>query len=73
MKITIIEKEECLGDIPNGSMFLYGDTLALKSEYRTEQGAIEAFIYGSGEMFWGGATTYDVQVERLVKRVIIEL
>lgn len=29
------------------------NTLGMKSEYRTEQGAIEAYIVESGEFFWG--------------------
>ena len=54
-----------LKDLPPGSLFLYGDTMALKSEYRTEDGgAIESYIVGSGEMFWGG-TSNPKELEKL--------
>ena len=46
-----------LQDLNAGKLFMYNETIALKSEYRTENGAIEAFIVGSGEMFWGGTST----------------
>lgn len=46
-----------LDDLPAGELFQYKETIALKSEYRTENGAVESYIVGSGEMFWGGTTT----------------
>lgn len=52
-------EEFTIEDLPSGSLFIYGylKTIALKSEYRTEQGACECYILESGEMFWGGVTT----------------
>jgi phosphoribosylaminoimidazole carboxylase (NCAIR synthetase) len=41
-------------DLPNGSLFSYKGSIALKSEYRTDNGAVECYLLGSGEMFWGG-------------------
>ena len=52
-----------LGELDAGKLFRYNETIALKSEYITEKGAVEAFIVGSGEMFWGGTTTPEDQVE----------
>ena len=43
-----------LTDLDSGSLFLFGDTIALKTEYRTN-GQSDAYIVGSGEYFWGGA------------------
>ncbi len=41
-----------LAECPAG-LFVYGDTLCFKSEYRHE-GHTEAFVVESGEAFWGG-------------------
>jgi len=51
-----------LEQLPCGSLFTdeYG-TIGLKTEYRTEKGAIEAFIIGSGEMYWVGTTDPEKQ------------
>ena len=63
-----------LWQLPAGSLFLYeGRTVALKTEYRTSEGAIEAFIVGSGEMFWGGATNWQEQTELMVQEIDISL
>lgn len=51
----IVREEPCtLADCPPG-LFLADayNTLGFKSEYRTEQGAIEAYVVESGEFFWG--------------------
>jgi hypothetical protein len=53
----LLGKKTTLYKLPKCSLFIFNETLCLKTEYRTEQGAIEAFIVGSGEMFWGGAST----------------
>lgn len=44
-----------LGDLPVGSLFVDRTTgcIAVLSEY----GNCEAYIVGSGELFWGGTTT----------------
>lgn len=38
-------------------LFMFGDCLALKTEYITESGRIEAYIVDTGELFHGGANT----------------
>ncbi|HBB81970.1 MAG TPA: hypothetical protein DC031_01550 [Sulfitobacter sp.] len=43
-----------LDECPPG-LFLAGDCLGFKSEYRNERGACEAYVVASGEFFWGGA------------------
>ncbi|MEH7116176.1 hypothetical protein V7128_01955 [Neobacillus vireti] len=49
LKVSLDELEE-------GSLFKYNNTIALKTEYRTEKGAVKSYIVGSGEMFWGGTS-----------------
>lgn len=55
MNILVMRGIVTIGNLANGSLFMHGDTIALKSEYRTDNGACECHIVGSGEMFWGGA------------------
>ena len=62
MEIAIKGKVK-LGELKTGKLFMYNGNIALKSEYRTEKGAIEAYIVGSGEMFWGGTSTPKEQVQ----------
>lgn len=62
-------KEVMLCDLPNGSLFKCGDTYGLKTEYNTDKGAIEAFIIGSGEMFWGGTNDAESQRKILVQEI----
>lgn len=57
-KTSLVSLEE----LPAGSLFYYNNTLCLKTEYKSVGGAIEAFIVGSGEMFWG--PTKDAQSQR---------
>ncbi|WP_016879489.1 hypothetical protein [Chlorogloeopsis fritschii] len=40
-----------LKDLPPGSLFQFGKTIALKSEYVSDNGRIEAFIVGTGNTF----------------------
>ena len=48
--------------LPVGSLFAHGDDcIAMKSEYMSNNGLIEAYILGSGELFWGGAKTVEEQ------------
>jgi len=61
-----------LENLPIG-LFQMGNTLALKTEYRTEKGAIEAFIVSSGEFFWGGAKTQLEQTELLVTQIDVDM
>lgn len=45
-----------LDDCPPG-LFLFGDCLGVKSEYRRQNGSVEAFVVATGEAFWGGTKT----------------
>ena len=56
MRILKGSKIVRLSELPNGSLFSYRNTIALKSEYRTASGACECYIVGLGEMFWGGTS-----------------
>jgi len=58
MKLIISSKRTKLCNLKPGSLFMSSDKecLALKSEYSTNSGAIEATIVGSGEFFWGGTS-----------------
>ena len=71
MKALIKKRKVKLGELQPGKLFMYNETLALKSEYMTDNGAIEAFIIGSGEMFWGGAKTPNEQAELEVREISI--
>lgn len=72
--MKLIKKNLCqLCDLPKGSLFLFGDTLCLKSEYRTESGAIEAHIVGTGEAFWGGTSTPKEQAQLMVTEVEVDM
>ena len=57
-----------LDDLPFGAIFAFGgDCIAVKSEYRCDNGLIEAFIIDSGEQFWGGVHSAKEQNELLVQ------
>lgn len=58
-----------LVDLEPGGLFEHNGCVALKSEYRTESGAVEAIIVGSGEMFWGGTSNSKEQCELMVKPI----
>ncbi|KZE06289.1 hypothetical protein B4117_2167 [Bacillus mycoides] len=62
MKVRLI-------DLEPGSLFEFNGTFALKTEYRTDSGATEAYIVGSGEMFWGGTMNYREQNELMVRPI----
>ena len=66
--------EKCtLDELPCGTLFAFGDDcIAVKSEYRCNNGLIEAFIIDSGEQFWGGAHTAKEQNELMVQPLTIE-
>lgn len=57
-----------LDECPPG-LFIFGDCLGFKSEYRTPQGANEAYVVSSGEFFWGGTTKPDEQGALMVTPV----
>lgn len=66
--------EKCtLDDLPCGAIFAFGnDCIAVKSEYRCNNGLIEAFIVDSGEQFWGGVHTAEEQNALMVQPLAIE-
>lgn len=54
-------------------LFWSGGVLCVKTEYRTEKGAIEAYIVSSGEFFWGKKPqTVESQAASMVVPVDIE-
>lgn len=68
MTVRFSGKPMTLNELPVGTLFMYGsDCIAIKSEYRADNGLIEAYILGSGELFWGGASTVKEQSELLVQ------
>lgn len=73
MKLKIRELTS-LQKLPAGSLFLTVDkkTLGVKTEYRTKENAIEAYIVGSGEFFWGGTDNPDIQNTISVYRVKVK-
>ena len=62
MKISLLRKVK-LGELEAGKLFMHNGIIGLKTEYYTEKGAVEAHIVGSGEMFWGGTSTPEEQVQ----------
>lgn len=62
----MLTNEQKLKDLPNGKLFRFNNTIALKTEYFTEKGAVESYIVGSGEMFWGGTNTAEKLNDLLV-------
>jgi len=66
---VVAEQVVTLLELEPGELFEFDGTIALKSEYRTEKGAVESYIVGSGEMFWGGTDTAEALNNLLVKRI----
>jgi len=68
MKLVKVKRKCRLKNLPAGAFFTTEDEscIAFKSEYHTHKGAVEAFIHGSGEMFWGGTSSSKEQRELLV-------
>jgi len=64
-----IREEVTLDELDKGSLFIWKGSYCLKTEYKTDNGAIEAYIVGSGEMFWGGTTNATEQAKLLVKPI----
>ena len=56
-----------LCDLKPGTLFEFDGCVALKSEYTAGNGLIEAYIVGSGELFWGGAKCVEEQRELMVQ------
>ena len=69
-----IGHEITLQELPNGSLFMYNGTLCLKTEYVSDSGAIsiEAYIVGSGCMFWGG-TSNPYKQRLIMERPVINI
>lgn len=64
-----MKEQTTLGQLQSGSLFIYNGRIGFKSEYRTDKGAIEAYCYDSGEMFWGGTKDAYMQSQLLVQPV----
>jgi hypothetical protein len=61
-----LQKQVTLEELESGSVFYYDGCYAVKSDYRNSKGAIEAYIIGSGDAFWGGANNSKDQKDLLV-------
>lgn len=68
IKLLRTKKKARLKNCPIG-LFLFDNELCLKTEYKTERGAIEAYIVSSGEFFWGGTNLPERQRELSVTPV----
>lgn len=66
MELRVQKRMVKLCDLKKGKLFMHNNTLGMKTEYSTDLGAIEAYIVGSGCMFWGGSSTPKEQREILV-------
>lgn len=67
MNVVLEEGEPCtLEELECGSLFKHEGTIALKTEYSSNSGLIEAYIVGSGEHFWGGTSTPSEQSQLIV-------
>lgn len=65
-------KQIKLDDLSPGTLFRYNETIALKTEYYTDDGRPECYIIGSGEFFCGGANSIDELLNLLVKPIKIK-
>ncbi|PJZ18335.1 hypothetical protein CEW46_29155 [Bacillus cereus] len=72
MKVVEVGKPVQLSELHPGSLFKFGDTIGMKSEYSNYRGAVEAYIVGSGEMFWGGTSNARDQVALMVQPLKIK-
>lgn len=74
IKITMkLGKARRLESAPIG-LFLFGDELCLKTEYRTASGRIDAYIVSSGEAFCGRQPqTVQNQLDTLVIPVKLKI
>lgn len=63
MRLIVKSKAVKLCNLRPGKLFMTPDMecLALKTEYRGNDGQIDAYIVGSGEYFWGGTSDPKVQ------------
>lgn len=73
MRLIPCGEKVTLDELPPGTIFAFGeDCIAVKSEYRCNNGLIEAFIIDSGEQFWGGVHTAEEQNALIVQPLEIE-
>lgn len=72
MKLVVTQIGVSLRDCPAG-LFLFGGSLGFRSEYRSDEGHVEAFVLEGGEFFWGGARTQNDREELIVTPVQIEM
>lgn len=66
-----MKEQTTLAELQAGSLFIFNGRIGFKSEYRTDKGAIEAYCYESGEMFWGGAQGAHLQTQLIVEPIVI--
>jgi hypothetical protein len=52
-QLSPFKKEKTLLECPTG-LFLKDGELCLKTEYRNDNGRVEAYIVSTGEAYWGG-------------------
>lgn len=71
MRLIPIGEKVRLCDLEPG-LFLFDDCLALKTEYITESGRIEAYIVDTGEFFHGGTKTAADQRNLMVQPLKVE-
>lgn len=64
--------EVTLEELEKGSLFKFGNSICMKTEYVTQSGTIEAYIVGSGEFFWGGTSDVKERRKLKVRKVTIE-
>jgi hypothetical protein len=74
MEVEIKLGQPCrLAAAPIG-LFMSGDELCLKTEYRTASGRIDAYIVSTGEAFWGRQPqTVQNQINTRVTPVTLEI
>lgn len=62
VKTKRIRQKVQLVDLPDGTLFIDDDgVIGLKTEYLTTQGAIQAYIVGTGEFYSGGVEAWEEQ------------
>lgn len=69
MALHYAAREVPLADCPFG-LFVWHDTLALKTRYRGRDGGINAYVVSTGECFSGDAILCDEQAKIMVRPVI---
>ncbi|WP_284314067.1 hypothetical protein [Labrys miyagiensis] len=70
MALLYAAEEVSLADCPFG-LFMWHETLALKTLYRARDGGIVAYTVSSGEYFYGDARLCDELAKLMVRPVIV--